>query len=53
MIVRHHSLVGKLPGGATAYKINKVAFLPLNMDEPKDLEIDVSIMHLAKQMALL
>ena len=41
VVIRQQCFIGKLPGGTTAYKIEKVAFLPLNLDDPKDFEIDV------------
>ena len=39
--MKQQELVGQLPGGADVFKINKIVILPLCLDEPKDLEIDV------------
>ena len=43
LLVRQHHLVGMLPCGAEIYKITKIAILPLCQDEPKELELEVSV----------
>ena len=45
LLVKQQELVGQLPGGADVYKINKIVILPLCLDEPKDLEIDLCSKH--------
>ena len=43
LLIKEQECVGQLPGGADVYKINKIAILPLCLDEPKDLDIEVRI----------
>lgn len=41
LLVKQQELVGQLPGGADVFKINKIAILPLCLEEAKDLDIEV------------
>ena len=41
-MIRQRTKIGTLPDGNDVFAINKVTLLPLCLDEPKDLELDVS-----------
>jgi hypothetical protein len=45
LLIRQRSCVGTLPGGAEVYKIDKITILPLCVDEPKDLDIELCHKH--------
>ena len=42
LLIRQRTLVGTLPGDIEVYKINKLSILPLCLEEPKDLDLEVS-----------
>ncbi len=42
ILIRQRTKIGTLPDGNDVFAINKVTVLPLCLDEPKDLELEVS-----------
>ena len=43
LLIRQQESVGILPGSHEVFKVTKISILPLCLDEPKDLEIEVRI----------
>ncbi|XP_077870090.1 phosphatidylinositide phosphatase SAC2-like [Saccoglossus kowalevskii] len=45
LLIRQRTHVGCLPDGSDVYSINKIAVLPLTLNEPTDLEIELCKKH--------
>ena len=45
LLIRQRTRVGKLPDESDVYCINRVTVLPLCLDEPKDLDIEVFVIE--------
>ena len=45
-MVRQRSLVGTLPCGTEVYRISRITVLPLCLEEPRDLDIEVNSLGL-------